>query len=281
MILLDLNQVVIANLMIGVKRGDINEDLIRHMVLNSIRSYNKKFNTKYGEMVICCDSQNYWRRDIFPFYKAHRKKDRAKSPYDWNMIFNSISTVKEELIKYLPYKVVEVPKCEADDCIAVLAKKYGKWSEKILIISSDKDFVQLQRYPNVEQYSPRTKQFLKIEDPLMYIKEHIIKGDSGDGIPNIKSPDNVFLDPNQRQKNIPSKNLPQWLNTDKKLWATNDMLRNYDRNEQLIDFEHIPDGYVSQIIETYDNAKTNTKRDLMNYFIKFKLKNLMADLNDY
>jgi len=280
MILVDLNQVIISNLMVGIKRSDINEDLIRHMVLNSLRGYKKKFGMKYGQIVVACDSKNYWRKDLFPFYKQSRKKNREASAYDWNLIFNSINKIRNEITENLPYKVVHVEKCEADDIIAVLAKRHAP-NEKILILSSDKDFVQLQRYPNVEQYSPRSKQFLKIDDPIAYIKEHIILGDSGDGIPNIKSPDNVFVDPNKRQSNIQRSKLPNWISQDVNLWATNDMIRNYDRNKQLIDFEYIPDEYITQIVQSYEEAKTGTKGDLMNYFIKFKLKNLMTDLGDF
>lgn len=280
MILVDLNQVIISNLMVSVKRSDIDEDLIRHMVLNSLRSYKKKFGTKYGEIVVCCDSKNYWRRDIFPFYKKNRKKMRDKSKYDWSLIFNSITKIKDEMVANLPYKVVYVDKCEADDIIAVLAKKFSR-NEKILILSSDKDFVQLQRYPGVEQYSPRSKQFLKIDDPVAYIKEHVILGDSGDGIPNIKSPDNVFVDPNARQATIQKAKLPHWINNEKEIWCTNDMLRNYDRNKTLIDFEYIPDNLIGEITKSYDEAPVGTRRELMNYFIAYKLKNLMSDLGDF
>ena len=280
MILVDLNQVVISNLMVGVKRQDIDENLIRHMVMNTLRSYKKKFGLKYGELVVCCDNKDYWRRDFFPFYKQNRKKDRMKSAYDWNLIFNSLTTIKEEMKQFLPYKVIDVPKCEADDVIAVLTKKYSK-SENILIISSDKDFMQLQRFPNVEQYSPRTKAFLKIQDPQSFIKEHIILGDSGDGIPNIKTKDNVFLDDSSRQKTIRRTSLSEWVLKDKKLWCDDEMLRNYERNSTLIDFENIPDEYVDNIIEAYDNAGMASKSDLMNYFITYKLKNLMQDLSDY
>lgn len=280
MILMDLNQVIISNLMVGIKRQDIDENLIRHMVLNTIRSYKKKFGNKYGELVICCDNKDYWRRDIFPFYKQNRKKDRAKSAYDWNMIFNALSTIKLELKQFTPYKVVDVPKCEADDIIAVLTKKYSK-SESVLILSSDKDFMQLQRYPNVEQYSPRAKQFLKIGDPVAYIKEHIILGDSGDGIPNIKSADNVFLDDSARQKNIMRTNLPKWLAQDPKQWCDDEMLRNWDRNSKLIDFENIPVHYVGEIVDAYESAEIGKKSTLMQYMIDYKLKNLMSELSDF
>jgi 5'-3' exonuclease len=203
MILIDLNQVLISNLMqqIGSNpKVKLDEGLIRHMVLNSLRSYSKQFRSKYGEIVIACDSKKYWRRDVFPFYKAHRKKDREKSEFDWHLIFETLNKIRDELKANFPYRVIEVEGAEADDVIGVITAR-SALDQDILILSSDKDFVQLQKYPNVSQYSPILKRFVKTEDPHQYIREHIIRGDKGDGIPNFLSPDNTFVI-GERQKVI-------------------------------------------------------------------------------
>ena len=185
MILIDLNQVLISNLMqqIGSNpKVKLDEDLIRHMVLNSLRSYVKQFKQKYGEIVVCCDSRKYWRRDVFPFYKSNRKKDREKSDFDWNLIFETLGTIRQELKENFPYRVLEVDGAEADDIIAVLSARAAP-NEQVLILSSDKDFVQLQKYQNVVQYSPILKRYVEAGDPHLYVKEHIIRGDRGDGAP--------------------------------------------------------------------------------------------------
>ena len=283
MILIDLNQVLIANLMQQVNAApkmQLDEPLIRHMVLNSLRSYIKQFKGQYGEIVICCDSKKYWRRDYFPFYKSNRKKDREKSGHDWNLIFETLNKIREELKIYFPYKVLEVEGAEADDIIAVLAGRVSP-QEDILILSSDKDFVQLQKYKNVIQYSPILKKFVKSDNPHQYIKEHILKGDRGDGIPNFLSADNVFA-LGERQKVINSKKLTEWLSKSPEEFCVNDtMLRGYKRNQQLVDLDFIPEPIKQGIVEAYDNTKPNTRQKMMTYFIENRLKNLIEVLDEF
>ena len=162
-ILVDFNQVAISNLMINLKMNQldtVDEDMLRHMILNSLRFNRNKFTEDYGELIICCDGRNTWRREVFPFYKRNRKKTRAASGYDWNHIFETLNKIRQELDERMPYKVVHLEKAEADDIIAVLAKQWSK-DEKVLILSGDKDFMQLQKYDNVKQYSPVQKKFLR------------------------------------------------------------------------------------------------------------------------
>jgi 5'-3' exonuclease len=198
MILVDMNQIMISNLMVQIKGFEINENLVRHMILKNIRSYEKEFSPKYGEMVLAYDSKHYWRRDYFPYYKQNRKKDREKSGYDWNAIFEVLNRIRDEIKEYFPYKVVEVYGAEADDVISTLTayKAYKneilETPEKVLILSGDKDFIQLQKYSFVTQFSPIQKKYIKEADPLRYVKEHIIRGDKSDGIPNFLSPDNIL-----------------------------------------------------------------------------------------
>lgn len=283
MILIDLNQVLISNLMqqIGSNpKVKLDEGLIRHMVLNSLRSYAKQFRSKYGEIVIACDSKHYWRRDVFPFYKAHRKKDREKSEFDWHLIFETLNKIRDELKENFPYRVLEVDGAEADDIIAVITARMAP-NEEILILSSDKDFVQLQKYPNVSQYSPILKRFVKTENPQEYIREHIIRGDKGDGIPNFLSPDNVFAI-GERQKVINKKKLAEWIQSDPKEFCTTDvMLRGYKRNQMLVDLDYIPENIKEQIVTAYDNTKPGTKQKMLNYFIENRLKNLLEVIDEF
>lgn len=283
MILVDLNQVLIANLMQQINSSpniNLDENLIRHMVLNSLRSYIKQFKNKYGEIVICCDSKRYWRREVFPFYKSNRKKDREKSGLDWGLIFETLNKIRAELKEYFPYKVLEVDGAEADDIIAVLAGRMSP-NEEILILSSDKDFVQLQKYKNVIQYSPILKRFIQSDNPAQYIKEHIIKGDRGDGIPNFLSPDNTFAI-GSRQKVINSKKLAEWLSkTPEEFCATDNMLRGYKRNQMLVDLDFIPETIKEAIVATYDGSKPGTRQKMMNYFIENRLRNLIEVMDEF
>ena len=288
MILVDLNQVMISNLMMqpGLKADGINENMIRHMVLNSLRMYNVKFKDKYGEMVICADDKKYWRRDMFPYYKASRKKNREESPYDWNLIFETLNKVRDEIRENFPYKVIQIDKTEADDIIGTVCHYHGKElknesDEKILILSSDKDFMQLQKFVNVEQYSPIAKKFLKESNPIKFLREHIIKGDRGDGIPNILSSDDTFVT-ESRQKPVIEKKLNIWVTQNPEEFCDATMLKNFRRNESLIDLSKVPTEFSDKILDAYHAPKEVTGKDkILNYFIKNRMKLLMEHIQEF
>lgn len=282
MILFDYNQVAISNLMeqIGSSKTTVDESLVRHMILNTIRTYIKKYKQSHGpEIVIACDNRNYWRREIFSHYKASRKKARDSSGHDWGSIFECLGKIKQELKDYSPYKVVDVDTCEADDIIAVLAMKYSS-TEKVMILSSDKDFAQLQRFPNVEQYSPILKKAIKEPLPLAQLKQLIIRGDKGDGIPNILSGDDCFVTAT-RQKPITEAKIINWMNQSPEDFCTEEMLRNFRRNEMLIDLTKIPETLKESILHTYEVAKGKSKQEFMNYFIANRLKNLINVIDEF
>lgn len=288
MILVDLNQVMLSTILkLPDLKNNVNTDLFRHMTLDKIRSLKNKFSKKYGELVICCDDKNYWRKDIFPYYKAHRKKDREASSLDWNMIFSSLNQVRDELKEIFPYRVLHIKRAEADDLIASICKKYGVFlnaenTEKILIISSDKDFVQLQKYANVEQYSPSQKKFVRNNQPHIYIKEHIIRGDKGDGVPNFLSDDDTFVVKGKKQKRLSSNKVSEWLQQDDpKDWCDDKMLRGYMRNQALVDLDRIPDEVYNGTVDMYENYQVNSRDGLFNYFIQHKLKNLMEYIGEF
>lgn len=281
MILLDLNQVMIANFMSQIGNHTdtkIDEGLFRHMVLNSIRSIKTKF-SEYGELVIACDDKKLWRRELFPFYKANRKKTRNASELDWAAIFNTLSKIKLELKEYFPYRVIQVEGAEADDVIGTLTKKFN--SEKILIVSGDKDFRQLQKFYNVFQYDPINKKFIKEDAAFRQLKELIIKGDRGDGIPNILSPDNCIID-SIRQKAISSKKLKEWLDQEPELFlSTDELSKNWNRNKVLIDLECIPDNITEKIIMEYNKQENKTKEKIFDYLINNKMKVLVEHINEF
>jgi len=282
MIIFDFNQVAISSLMeqIGSSKKPVEENLVRHMILNVIRTYVKKFKVTHGpEVVIACDNRNYWRREFFPQYKASRKKNRDASGHDWNSIFECLHKIKEELKEYSPYKVIDIDTAEADDIIAVLAMRQSS-QEKVMILSSDKDFAQLQKFPNVEQFSPILKKFIKEPLPNVQLKQMIIRGDKGDGIPNIMSPDGVFVD-GGRQKPITEVKIIVWLNQEPTEFCNEEMLRNYKRNELLIDLTQIPESLQKTIIDTYESSTAKTKQVFMNYMIANRLKNLLEVIDEF
>lgn len=284
MIIMDLSQVMISNLMVQLgnhTNAEIEEDLLRHMILNSIRSYNQKFKNEFGEMIIACDAGNNWRRQVFPYYKANRRKNREKSEINWTTVFETLNKVRDELKNYFPYRVIRVDGAEADDVIGSLAQTYGNTNEPILILSGDKDFVQLQCYMNVKQFDPVQKKWRKTNDVDKFIKEHIIRGDTGDGVPNFLSADDTFV-VGARQKPISQKKLDQWLEVaDPKEFCDEKMLRGYLRNQQLVDLNFIPPDIKKEVLVQFEEQAGKGRDKLFNYFIDRRLKLLVESINEF
>jgi len=297
MILIDYSQVALSAILTFQRELKGNEaevkNLIRHVTLSTIKSFKKKYGKEYGDIVICCDGRKYWRRDFFPNYKAGRKKAREASDLDWGLIFDTLSEMRQDLAKHFPYKVMHIERCEADDIIAALTK-YAQENElvqeglveesqKILILSSDKDFKQLQLYPNVKQWSPMQKKYVTAtqREIIEYKIEHIVKGDSGDGIPNIMSKDDVFV-VGERQKVVTTKRLQEFIDNGFLACKNDDERRNWQRNTVLVDFDHIPDDVRGEIVQSYINTKpTGDKMAIMNYLIEHRCRLLLDELEDF
>lgn len=300
MIIVDFNQTAISTLMAelaGRTDVEIRKDLIRHMIINAIRSYKSKFGAEYGEIVIACDNRKYWRKDKFEHYKASRKKARADSGFDWKVIFDTLAEIRAELNQFFPYPVLDIEGAEADDVIAVLSQwtqtndfkaPDGLFGEPepqpVLILSGDHDFIQLQKYKNVSQYSPIHKKWIKPDSTInSYLMEHIIKGDKGDGIPNILSADDTFVN-DGRQKPITSKKLEAWQEIPIDEFHNRvdvETARNFQRNRYLIDFDYIPDTIRNRIVEAWTTRPHKDKSQLLNYFIENKMKNMIELLGDF
>ena len=293
MIVVDFNQTAISNLMMEVGgRNDveIQVPLLRHMILNSIRSYKQKFGKEYGELVIACDNQNYWRREYFQYYKAGRKKAREDSGFDWKTIFEALNLIRSEIDVFFPYKVINVDGAEADDIIAVLAE----WSQTndtnnllfedpkpFLVLSGDHDFIQLQKYSNVKQFSPVQKKYVKPDiSPEKYIFEHIIRGDKGDGVPNVLSADDSIVN-NVRQKPIRQDKIDVWYKDFEAMPNDADFIKNYERNKKLVSFDSIPDKIKNSIINSYVEKPQKDKSKLLNFFIEHKMKNMLELIEEF
>jgi hypothetical protein len=289
MILLDYSQVCVAAILAfghDLKKGSDNDkkDLIRHVALNSIKSYKKKYGKEFGQMIITCDGRNYWRKEYFANYKGMRKKAREESDLDWKLIFDTLSEIREDLKSYFKYKVIHVDRCEADDIIAVLTEstqEFGKF-EPVMIVSSDKDFKQLHAYDNVKQFSPMLKKQVIVNKKELHawLIEHIVKGDSGDGIPNILSNDDVFMN-GERQKPVSSKRLQEFIANGFIACKTEEERRNWQRNVTLVDFKHIPEDIKKTVMEAFEVEPTGDKNAIMNYLIKNRCRNLLNEIEEF
>ena len=280
MILLDYNAIAISNVV--TQKLDIDENLIRHMILNSIRMYRTKHKDKFGEIVICTDGRNNWRASVFPPYKFKRKDARKESKMDWKDLFRITNMVLEEIKENLPYKVVEVDDCEADDIIGELCRytneEFGKY-ENILIVSSDKDFAQLQTMKNVNQYSPIKKGFIKESNPRKQLWELVLRGDTSDGVPNVLSGDQVFVE-GVRQTPLRQKIIDQLIDNPKSLG--DDVYRNYQRNRKLIDLSETPDLIKEKIINSFeDQNPIDNKTKVFPYLVEKKCRMLLESVGDF
>jgi 5'-3' exonuclease len=295
MIIVDYSQTAISTLMAelrGRTDAEVSTPLVRHMIVNSLRSYKMKYGQEFGEIVIACDNKHYWRKKMFPYYKASRKKARDDSGFDWHAIFEALNQIKQELSEYFPYPVVEVETAEADDIIAALVL----WSQEndlvqvgldvvpqpVLILSGDHDFVQLQRYKNVKQYSPIHKNWIRAEESIdKIVMEHILLGDKGDGVPNFLSSDDVFVS-GGRQRPIRKKDLEEWKKLPISHWDGTQHEANIRRNASLVDLRNIPEDVKETIINNYMSQKgVRDKSQLLNYFIAHKMKNLMEHITEF
>lgn len=279
MILLDYNAIAIGN--VAVQRLAADEGLIRHMILNSIRMYRQKFHKEYGEMVIVADGMNNWRKEAFPQYKAARRKKRDESTIDWNEVFRIINLVREEIQENFPYKVMHEDGCEADDVIAQLAletQEFGK-HEPVMIVSADGDFKQLQVHKNVKQFSPLLKKFVVEPNPRTYLAEHILKGDTGDGVPNVLSDDNVFVD-GRRQGILSAKKKAALLDDPRALG--DEIYRNYQRNQQLIDLTNCPEVVKESIINNFEQQDPWVNRPkVFPYLVQKRCKLLIECVGEF
>ena len=295
MIVIDYNQVAIGAFMAEVRGRtdiDVNLPLLRHMILNTIRSYNKRYRDEYGDTIIACDNRHYWRREIFPYYKAGRKTSRESSGMDWSSIFDALNIVREELDEVFPYPVINIDGAEADDVIGTLAEYSQTIGEEsvlfgditpdpFLIVSGDHDFQQLQKYSNVKQWAPAQKKWVKIKQPAHEVLlEHIIRGDKGDGIPNMLSADDCFVQ-GVRQRPIRKTLIAEWVKQKPEQFITGDMAAGYNRNSQLVDLTKTPQEIKDAIINSYEAQTNKDKSHLLNYFIKNKMKHMIDVIDEF
>lgn len=282
MILIDNTQLLLSTIFTQVKDiSTIDEEMVRHIALNTYRMYRTKFKGKYGEIVLCQDA-NSWRKEVFPHYKANRKKDRQGSEAKWDRAMSIMSKIRDEVRDNFPYKHMRINRCEADDVIAVLCKNFHK-QEPIIIVSSDKDFAQLQQYPGVEQYSPTTKNKVVCKDPVATLNEHIIRGDSGDGVPNVLSDGDCFVIDGKRQKPITAKRLIELQESlgSNNLFFDETIRNNWERNKTLIDLSQIPQEVEAAILNKWEEPHDSSRSKLINYFMEHRLKNLMECIDEF
>jgi hypothetical protein len=304
LILLDFSQTTIVTLMGHLKHdkeAPITMSLCRNLWLRNILELRKKFHKRFGEIVICVDGNDYWRRSIFPFYKGARKKSKEESVYDWKQIKYCQNTVQEELTRFFPYSVISTPCAEADDIIAIMAK----WSQTndlndgvfespkdSVIVSADGDFLQLQKYKNIKQFSPMTWKQVTLETKLdQFCLEHILCGDGTDSIPSFLSPLDFFRLKEESSTPMRQKPVTAAIKTfyyDQILEhgsiinfrSESEKLRFYE-NERLVMFDHIPESIEKSVLESFHSQQGKNRKNVLNYLAAAKLTNLIENVTEF
>ena len=280
MILVDANQIAISHLMVRQKiENGIHIESVRKSIIRVLARIHRRFKEDYGDLVLCYDDKNYWRREIFPFYKKNRKQEREKSKYNWDEVFSVLNTIRDEIKTYFPYQVIQVESAEADDVIASLVHETAKKSnqERTLILSADKDFIQLHKYNFVTQYDPIKNKWITHDNPVQFLQEHIIKGDRSDGIPNILTCDDAIVT-GKTQKKMSKEKITSLASMNPQDFTNFIRLRNWKRNSQLIDLEQIPEEVVNKILVTYE---TTTTPDCISidYFISNNIQDIIEEFS--
>ena len=300
MITVDFSQAVIASCFVfkdDLRKADISEcvNIIRHAFLTTLKGYKQKFMGEYGsELVLLADGDSYWRKDIFPEYKFSRKKQREDSDMPWDKVNECKKILLEEMKKYSPYRILIHPKAEADDLFAILvryvaAKRvdetalFDAESERVIMCASDGDLKQLHS-KTVRQHSPMTKTFVTLDGvkPEAFLREKILTGDSGDGIPNVFSSKTCFVE-KVRQTPCTQKKMAPILESAVLEDGTHDEFVR-DRitlNRTLVDFNEIPEYIITEVLELYSKPHRGNKESLFRYLSKNRCSMLLDEIDKF
>ena len=280
MILIDANQIAISHLMVRNKIDHgIKIDTIRKSIIKVLARIHRRFKQDYGDMILCYDAKNYWRREIFPYYKKNRKQERENSKYDWNEVFSVLNTIRDEIRNHFPYQVIQVEGAEADDVIAAIVCENSTKDipEKTLILSADKDFIQLHKHCFVAQYDPIRNKWIDHEDPVLFLQEHIIRGDRSDGIPNILTCDDAIV-AGKPQKKMSKEKITSLASMNPQEFTNFIRLRNWKRNSQLIDLSQIPQDITDKIILAFESTPIPTSISI-DYFIQNNIQDIIEEFS--
>lgn len=251
--------------------------MIRHAIFNQIRSVKTKFQNKFGkEIIIATEGMHCWRKDVFPYYKIKRKEQRNTLPLPWEDVMAVIRSTQKDIQENFPYYVLNHDKAEGDDIIASIAKEKARNKEPVLIVSSDKDFAQLQIFPTIQQYSIYHENYLIDQDPVVNRNKKILTGDSDDSVPNILSDDDVFTIKGKRQPPMTQPRIKALLEN-----IPENLLANYERNVKLVDLiDGIPKSIESEIVNQYRDY-VPAKGRVYNYFVAHGLNHHTENAQDF
>ena len=291
-LLFDYNNLAIRSFMVQENVENPEWGLWRYNVFNSI--YQCLWKVKnVEEVILAVDDSNSWRKAIYNRYKESRKKKKKDSKVDWNVLYKMLHTLASEFKHYMPFKVMKIKSAEADDVIAVMAKKL---KNPCVIIARDEDYFQLfGKKKNLRIYDPIT-QILYGPDDFKDIKDFLLKlvfcGQRKDDIPNILTPDDWGLTESTKDKRKPGfgekafdkikDDIKSFIESGYKnnYYGEVDLSKNLKRNRFLMDFDKIPNTIISRIVDCYNNSSNYPPIDnIYLFFEKYKMRSFMEDIH--
>lgn len=284
MIIFDFSLALQANVRIISKaKENVTVDNLRIRLLDHILNINKKFKRQYGSNIILALDSGSWRKKIFPYYKFKREEKRQADEYDWKTIYSHYEVIINEINDFFPYSILKVKGAEGDDIVATLCKEIR--NEEIMIISRDKDFMQLHRNENVSQYDPIVNKMISVTEDIDYhLFHHIMKGDESDGIPCIYSPETFYtqsLRPRQQTvyQNVVREIYKYSDQELKKYFDNKEVFKRFEQNRRLISLDHIDEEVKNNILNTYKSFEPRKARVgvIMEYLREKKLTSLFMD----
>lgn len=283
-------------------------DLVIFRIVDEFVDFAQKYKSTYGDFIICLDdhSKPYWRKEVYPEYKASRKREREESEVNYNEVFKHIDYLVRVLKNFTNFKVIGVPGTEADDIIGLLTRKFARF-EKVLILSPDKDFKQLHKLGDIRQYSSITNKWVVPEDVDGWMMEHVVLGDSTDNVPRIVDftnfteefkkhlkdkgqtiSENEFYDADyQTQQNIISgfegevfvrprfgvtgikKAIKEFGSLDAWLDSNPILRKAYERNKKLVLDSELPARVEAEILAAYTEPKKQIDIEALSKYFNF------------
>lgn len=260
-----------------------NPEFVSHLVFTNVLYTAQKFGAWTGNpMVMALDSKPYWRTKYyadnrlkfaeyknpkFEKYKGNREKDDT---IPWDAIYQVYTSVMVSLRDFSDFFVVGVDGAEADDVIAVATKHYSALGQDVIVVSSDKDFKQLNRPPHVKVWDPIKKMFIPTMNIEHWKRVHALMGDKGDNILAVKPK----VGPKTAEKMAPD--LDYHLQTDPEL------RERYEFNRTLTDFDRIPEDITKAIVEKIESQGYNyNAMSLLKAFKEFRLSKVAENVHRF
>lgn len=277
--------------------GEFDVEMCYLATFNSLAKYHRKYQA--NDVVIVFDMPNSWRKlytkdtehcKTHKIYKGQRRQNLTESEKlklaELDRHLDELATLFVERSGLI---VLRRKYLEADDLIAGFVQKFK--DHKNIIVSADKDFIQLLRNGNVTLIDPLTDTPRDLKDwnhdAEYFMFEKCFRGDAGDNIqssyPRLRSDkiQKAYTDEFLRTNLMNHKFIVEMIDKDGKLkekkYVTKEL---YEENQLLMDLTKQPE-YIRELMdETIEAALVNRGKYNLVDFVKFCRKHHLQVIID-